>query len=235
MFSWTRSRGHLTDESLVAGASGGSLAVAAIVTNTAGQVALEMQKDCAKQCRERGTIGQIEPILRAELTKLVTDESALVASRRAAIAVTRVSPRPFKSPVMITSFAGKEDLIESCIASCHIPFYLSNKIAENWESPGSSLPRGSYMDGGFGAVIPPLEGYVGVLTFLPHWIPPHLLKGIDRDTLLSPALTPKFPYSFPSALHMAFFPGTDQDIDEVYRWGLEAGHAWSDRFEERRK
>ena len=58
------SRGHLTVDSLVAGASGGSLAAAAIVCEIPPEDGLKMQLDLGKYCREHGTVGNIEPSLR---------------------------------------------------------------------------------------------------------------------------------------------------------------------------
>lgn len=173
--------------------------------------------------------------LRRALEEMMTEESAAKASKRATIAVTRVSPRPIKSPIFITKFGSKQDLVDSCIASCHIPFYLSRQIDQKWRRPGSSLPHGSYIDGGFASIMPPLEGYIGVMPFLPHWIPPPLLRGIDRSTLLSPALTPSFPYHAPEAVYMAFFPCSGEVMTELYKWGREAGHAWADRREARHR
>lgn len=171
--------------------------------------------------------------LRKALGDMMTEESAAKASKRATIAVTRVSPWPIKSPILITKFGSKQDVIDSCIASCHIPFYLSRRMDQKWNRPGSSLPRGSYMDGGFASIMPPLDGYIGVMPFLPHWIPPPLLRGMDRSTLLTPALTPSFPYHFPEAGYMAFFPRSDEVMTELYKWGQEAGQAWADKREAR--
>jgi hypothetical protein len=58
------SRGHLTADSLVAGASGGSLAAAAIVCEIPPEDGLQMQLDLGRYCRVHGTVGNIEPSLR---------------------------------------------------------------------------------------------------------------------------------------------------------------------------
>ena len=41
------------------------------------------------------------------------------------VAVTRVRPAPFESPVIIDRFYSTEDLIQTLVTSCHIPFYCA--------------------------------------------------------------------------------------------------------------
>mmetsp|Transcript_16773 Transcript_16773/g.33087 ORF Transcript_16773/g.33087 Transcript_16773/m.33087 type:complete len:303 (-) Transcript_16773:232-1140(-) len=222
------SRGLLTQSSLVAGASGGSVAAATVAAGIPIDDCIESFRRQSQLCMKHGTIGRIEPIMREELAAVLTQDGVKAMCERGTIAVTRLKPRPVATPVLISQFSDPDDLIGAILSSCHIPYYLSRSAAQDWRG-------GSYIDGGFGALIPPIKGYYGVMPFQPSYIPPHLTKGFVRSELLTPALTPSFPFPMHQLVRMAFFPSSDKTITELVLWGKEAANVWADAHEQRQK
>ena len=127
----------------VCGASAGSLTSALLLTN----VDFDHAADCAiRLAHEFGVYERKNPfvfwgpILRNWLEEILPDEDVHYHLPHLEIAITPASP--FKPPELISGFHCKEELIEACMASCHVPLFLDGKAFTHYRGE-------AYLDGSF--------------------------------------------------------------------------------------
>jgi len=126
-----------------------------------------------------------------------------------------------RSPIMIDEFHDTAHLIDVVIASSFIPLYLAPALT-------TPVEGGAYCDGGVIHMLPPVSAVAHSLPFNPSWIP-HTRPARNSGKLISPALTPAFPFRPPQLLRLAMLPPSAATAQELFRWGEEAAHVWLDR------
>ena len=152
------------------------------------------------------------------------DETAVTSLRNLSVAVTQLWPRPAR--LLLSRFSSRSDLAESLLVSCHLPLLLER----------TSLARplrgdGLFVDGGLGAVVPPLDGAVYVLAFPPSWMGPLLPSRVreaeKRGDVVS--LSARMAGNPVRLMRLALGPPTEEELREVFAEGEEEADKWADR------
>lgn len=128
----------------IIGASAGSLTSTLLLTGVDFDRAADCAIDLAHQfgvydAGKKSNFVFWGPLLRNWLEQLLPEELP-DAIDQLQIAITPASP--FKAPTLVSGFAHKEDLIDACMASCHVPLLLDGK-------PFTEYRGEKYLDGSF--------------------------------------------------------------------------------------
>lgn len=129
----------------VAGASAGSLTAAILLSDAdfdkAVEVALTQGIEDGVYEKSTGLAGSLGRLLFQWLNTIIPDddEEKLASSlERLTIALTP----PLKQPYLCSGFTSKAELVEACMASCHIPFFIDGKIVTKFR--GEAVIDGSF-------------------------------------------------------------------------------------------
>ena len=128
----------------IIGASAGSLTSTLLLTGVDLDYAADCVIDIAHQfgvydSGKKSNFVFWGPLLRNWLEQLLPEELP-DSIDRLQIAITPASP--FKAPTLVSGFKDKEDLIDACMASCHVPLLLDGK-------PFTEYRGEKYLDGSF--------------------------------------------------------------------------------------
>eukprot|EP00045_Choanoeca_perplexa_P003446 m.31197 g.31197 ORF g.31197 m.31197 type:complete len:292 (-) comp12045_c0_seq1:8-883(-) len=189
----------LTPTTIVAGASGGSLAAAAVACNVdlTETMALYRAESAIMLRSNAWRKGGCTDMLYKVLDAFLPDDCATVCEDRLRVAVQPVSPTA--APELIKKFADKADLTEALITSCHIPFYLDGNMTRQFRGE-------TRIDGGLKELVPhlelpqhdvlavcPLPTFVTRITGDHVDIGPHLVKDVAFNPMTSLAMVLKPP------------------------------------------
>lgn len=129
----------LTPDTKLAGASAGSLIVMCFRSGLSLQLVTNACLDLAKDCRRNGTRFRLRYVLEGVLREVLPDNVHEACSGNTFVAVTRVLPS--FTPELVYTFHDREDVINTLLTSCHIPWYFNG-------SPTTKYRGGVYFDGG---------------------------------------------------------------------------------------
>jgi Patatin-like phospholipase len=124
------------------GASAGSLSSALLLANVdfqkAAESALRIGSESKVYERKGGLAGVWGTLLVAWLNEVIPDDVNADTFKRLQIAVT-----PYlKSPKLVSGFQTKAEVIDACMASCHVPVFLDGR-------PTTSFRGEQVLDGSF--------------------------------------------------------------------------------------
>jgi Patatin-like phospholipase len=124
------------------GASAGSLSSALLLANVdfqkAAESALRIGSESKVYERKGGLAGVWGTLLNAWLNEVIPDDVSADTFKRLQIAVT-----PYlKSPKLVSGFQTKAEVIDACMASCHVPVFLDGR-------PTTSFRGEQVLDGSF--------------------------------------------------------------------------------------
>jgi hypothetical protein len=129
----------INDATPLAGASAGSLIAVTAKTGLPMSLIRDATISLAKDCRDNGTRFRLRAVLEGVLREVLPSDIAERVNGRAHLAVTRIFPGLY--PQLINEFSSREDLIQTMLTSCHIPWYFDGK--------GTTMYRGApHTDGG---------------------------------------------------------------------------------------
>mmetsp|Transcript_22230 Transcript_22230/g.58004 ORF Transcript_22230/g.58004 Transcript_22230/m.58004 type:complete len:287 (-) Transcript_22230:204-1064(-) len=158
--------------------------------------------------------GAVDPILRSTFDKLIPDDGHKVCTNRIGIVITRVWPKP--GSLVVTQFESKQDLIESIIASCHVPGYIDGRLVRPY--------RGALaVDGGIGQLVPDVANTVPVF---PLPLPKYFRGGKDG---IGPSSFTEIPLPTISMMTGAFFPFDEPKHRKLFAFGQQCADAWLER------
>eukprot|EP00879_Flechtneria_rotunda_P017169 GHRR01017981.1.p1 GENE.GHRR01017981.1~~GHRR01017981.1.p1 ORF type:complete len:180 (+),score=51.69 GHRR01017981.1:264-803(+) len=104
----------------MAGASAGSLVVASIKAGLTLQQQMGSFLEAAHNCRQRGVMGRLRAVLKAQLQKHLPPTAHVHCSDGTCwVSVTQVMPRPCNK--LYGAFSSRRLLIKALLASCHLP------------------------------------------------------------------------------------------------------------------
>eukprot|EP00918_Siedleckia_nematoides_P084159 GHVU01184580.1.p1 GENE.GHVU01184580.1~~GHVU01184580.1.p1 ORF type:complete len:822 (-),score=108.07 GHVU01184580.1:22-2307(-) len=118
---------YITEETSLAGASAGALAVATAASGLAMDEVFKGISRLAADARAHGTVRRLHSLLGRELEHMMPAEAHETLNGRVApviISYTQVLP-VFKGH-FVSHFESKRDLIQCLNASCNVPFYFSH-------------------------------------------------------------------------------------------------------------
>eukprot|EP00798_Chlamydomonas_sp_ICE-L_P023246 gene23246-30471_t len=115
------------------GASGGALAavlaICGVDTERVIAHAYALSEKYSLKDRSLGLLGALGPIVEEWLDDLLPDNAHEICRDKVTIVVTEL---PDMKQVGISDFVSKKDVIDACLASCHIPLALDGKLARNF-------------------------------------------------------------------------------------------------------
>ena len=126
----------------VIGASAGSISAALLLSNTdftkALDVAMAIGKKAGVYERKGGLAGIWGALLKEWLEEIIPDDVTEEMYSQLKVAVTP----SIKTPKLISGFKGKADIIEACMASCHVPLFLDGRATTEFR--GEQVLDGSF-------------------------------------------------------------------------------------------
>lgn len=246
--------GILQDAGLrVTGTSGGALVAVADACGIASEDAMRMSINIAEELQAMtpssiyghsrswplmwGRMGEaVEQALREHLP---ADAHELCNNGRVGITVTPLQgptdKMVWREPEMISHFSSRDDLIQACLVSSHIPYYLDGKLSREW--------RGRWwVDGGMLDILPSVvdednddSGDSGtdrlgcnIVKSCPYETLKYFGKGlrprVDRHLIISPGWSE---FSLVTQLlPWTFHPAAREDLMALYAAGQRRTEAW---------
>lgn len=126
----------------IIGASAGSISATLLLSSTdfvrALDVALDLGKKAGIYERKTGLAGIWGSILKEWLEEIIPDSVTEDMYSKLQIAVTP----SIKTPKLVTGFKCKSEVIEACMASCHVPLFLDGRPTTNFR--GEQVIDGSF-------------------------------------------------------------------------------------------
>lgn len=211
--------GLLTQDTPCAGASAGSLIATCVKSGLPLDTVLQASLALSADCRASGTRFRLRTVLQAFLTDLLPEDIHLRCSGNTYVAVTRLWPRV--TPMLISSFASKQDLIDHLLASCYIPWYFDGSLATSL-----STRSGLYCDGGITnfTPLPPsnaAQRRVRVSCF------PITSEALKHDISPGQRAEQPWPHDINTHLRWAFVPADDATLLMLAQQGKEDAQAWA--------
>jgi hypothetical protein len=123
-----KDNGVLTPETPIAGASAGSIAIAAHACSIDSKLLLDDTMDISQKCQELGRArGNLLPLLREKLEHRVDQEHFhALLERPGETVISYHEVFPYFRPIHQVDFAHKEELIRAVCHSSTFPFFASN-------------------------------------------------------------------------------------------------------------
>ena len=200
--------GYLTEKSLVAGTSGGSLGALVAVSGIRPQAGLDLiiEMSIDKKFKTNIDLG-----LKTFMPQLLPDNIVERSNGRLHVCVTKLWPNPTGSPHIISNFKSKEMLVETVAASCFIPLYSSPR---SFFTTITDNPLEYFIDGGVFGFMPPIgDVRVSPFNILVFRRPPHIkIKG---DV-----------FSAPRLLSWVLTPAPPDILQELYNEGYKSAEEW---------
>lgn len=211
-----RDAGYLTNKSVVAGSSGGSIAATIAATDActskAMELILKLSKD--KEFNRNKDLG----IRRVILEFLPSSESFKGCNNILHITVTQVSPAFVRHPIVVSDYHSNEDLAAAVSSSCYIPLW--SNLALSTDFRGTRV-----IDGGVFSFMPPI-GNVTVTPFPKLYSYIHRKK--NKKASISPLLLSgdRRRYSEPKLLYWGLNPPSLRTLEDLFNYGVQSADVW---------
>lgn len=204
---------YLTVNTPLAGSSAGALVCAVVAGGLDMSDALKAAKEVAQDCRKNGTAFRLGAVLRRIMEKYLPEDAHTKVNGRIRIAVTQLFRQP--RGLIVDQFESREDLINALHTSCFIPGYFAPK-------PVTVFRDRACIDGGFTLFMPPTaaEQTIRICAFFAS---AYNIKGVQ----ISPDCNPsESRLTNQQLLSLAFSPGEDQDLDQMFQSGYDDALCW---------
>ncbi|GAX72636.1 hypothetical protein CEUSTIGMA_g92.t1 [Chlamydomonas eustigma] len=205
----------LKPETPVAGASAGSLVAATAKSGISEGDLMQATLQLARDCRDNGTRFRLKSVLKKTLEDVLPEDIHERCSGTAHIAVTQVWPRI--EPQLISEFQSREDLIETLLVSCHIPWYFDG----SWITGHRDRLA---LDGGFTNFLPVPPNCPGVVRVA--CFPSSQLRAY-RNIGISPDNFEEWPYDMRQMLGWAFQPASEDFLVYLVDKGKQDARSWA--------
>lgn len=209
--------GYITEKSLVAGTSGGSLGALVAVSGISPRLGLKLMTDMSL---DKSFKNNIDLGLKTLLPPVLPDDIVKRSNGRLHVCVTKLWPNPTGSPHIISTFSSKEDLVDTVAASCFIPFYSA---PSSFFTKIVSRPLEYFIDGGVFGFMPPIgDVRVSPFSIVSLRRPPNIR--------IKPSV-----FSGPRLLTWVLTPAPPDVLEELYNEGYRAAEEWIALKEEKEK
>ena len=199
---------YINESTVVAGTSGGALSA---LLACSGVSTLEALENIVLLSQNQKFRKNIHSGLRVAISNLLPDDAVVKCNGRLHVVVTRAWPQPKITPIIISNFSSKEDILDAVTTSCFIPLYSDKSLFIPYR-------EGKYLDGGLLAFMPP----VGQITVSPF----HRRYVLRRPPQISPHLSSKFKYSLPRLLSYVLRPAPPDVLRDLYQEGNNCALSW---------
>ncbi|UPR00725.1 PNPLA domain-containing protein [Chloropicon primus] len=206
--------GLVSDETVFAGSSAGSLISACLVCDLSAEELMGNLLEMYRQLREEGTVGNVRSVVETYANMVFPDDVHVRANGRLNVSITRVNKQsPFLQSVYVNDFESKEDLIQALLTSSHVPLYMNTKVTSTY--------RGlTCVDGGLGTNFipkPPCEEPVTICCF------PNMPFECD----IAPGKYSECSYSMRKMLQYALLPPGEDKIIDLFEMGVSDVLDWA--------
>lgn len=200
----------LTDKSIVAGTSGGSLGALVATANIEPELALDFVISLSKNVAFQSNI---DKGLKEELRTILPHNVLELCNGRLHITTTKLWPNPKAEATIISHFNSNEELVDVLAASCYIPMYSDSRLSTTIHGY-----NGFYADGGVFAFMPPL-GDIRVTPFNNIWV---------RPLCNEPHIyLPYEDYSITQLLYWSLKPAEPAILQALFEKGEIAAKKWT--------
>jgi hypothetical protein len=150
---------------------------------------------------------------------LLPDDILERCNNRLVVCTTRVWPKPRLSPVLVSRYQSKDQLIDAVAASCFIPLYSSwNDKRIYTRISGDEFSSQIHIDGGIFAFMPPV-GDIGISPFPAKFV----IKPMGRKPEISLGDND---YPLHQLLIWALRPPNESIIRDLFKRGQEQAEKW---------
>lgn len=215
MIEKMKEAGYMTERSIIAGTSGGSLGALVAVSGIEPRIGLKLMTEISidKTFRNNIDLG-----LKTFLLSILPDDIVKRSNGKLHVCVSKMWPNPTGSPDIISNFKSKVDVVDTVAASCFIPFY---------STPGGFLtkianrPQENFIDGGVFGYMPPI-GDIRVSPFTSAMLrrPPNIWL---KESV----------FSTPRLLSWVLTPAPPDVLEQLYSEGYKAAEEWISLEEEK--
>jgi predicted acylesterase/phospholipase RssA len=136
--------GYMSERTRIAGASAGSLIAACVNSGLSMDTVATRCEDLMEDCRKHGTRGRLGIVLEKFLQDSLPDDAHIRCSGKTHVAVSSISPI---TPVLVSEFESRDDLIEALMTSCHVPLWMDGRLTTEFRGV-------THLDGGVTNFIP---------------------------------------------------------------------------------
>jgi len=106
-----------------AGSLTGSLLLSDVDLDEAVKIALTQGKSSGVYDSPTGLAGELGNLLYTWLDRVLPDDLDMAKLRNLQVAITPT----IRSPKLVNNFTSKRDLVDACLASCHVPVFLDGR------------------------------------------------------------------------------------------------------------
>jgi Patatin-like phospholipase len=227
---------HLTPQTPIAGASAGSIAVAAHACSIPSKRVLESTIQISDDCRQLGGArGRLLPMLRARLADMISHEEHGAAADRGNFCIAYRQVFPTNRAIHQTSFDSVEDLHDAVCHSSTFPFFVTN-----WPVAYDAKSNRAFVDGFFAeprnrmgcpdfTKTPDLRAdrTVAVSVFPQELVG---LTAFDPDDCISPQVDQIDPVAqLTDLFRLATQPSSASELFQVYESGYRDAERWCRR------
>lgn len=211
----------LTEQSIIAGTSGGALAALIACSNVDTNKALNV---LIRLSQEERFIKNVDQGLKECLLPLLPDDVLARCNGRLHVTITKIWPNPKLEAHIVSQFLSVDHLMSVVAASCFIPLYSAPfKLVTNIKTQNI----GYYVDGGVLAHMPP----IGDVQISP--LQRRLLRvGSNSNNHPDISLPSNSPYSMRQLLVWVLFPAPEVHLRELYHLGRQAAKTWIEDYEQ---
>jgi hypothetical protein len=209
---------YLTEKSLVAGTSGGSLGALVAVSGVHPHDVLESMIEMSLNSSFKADIDQG---LKDTLFKILPNDIVQRSNDRLHVVTTRIWPSPSLKPNIVSKFISKEHLIDVIGASCYIPLW--SKSLGLYTKITDTPINHKYVDGGLTGLYPP----VGQVLITPF--PNELLKFLPVEAPNICIRDSTYPCS--KLLYWTLNPATPTVLRDLYNQGQISTEIWMEKME----
>lgn len=207
--------GVITRDTQIGGSSAGSLIAACYHSGLPQDVIIANCAKLAEDCRTNGTRGRLGLVLEKFLEELLPEDIHERCNNRAFVAVSRVWPRP--TPVLVSEYTSRDDLISALMTSCHVPLWFDSR-------PWTTFRGSASYDGGLTNFIPipPADYGVRICCF-----PSKQLNSV-YEIQISPDSFTDWRHGMTQMVSWAFEPADEQMLDQFIAKGRADAKAWAE-------
>lgn len=207
--------GLITEDTVFAGSSAGSLISAFLVCGLDPEMLMGANIEMYRELRSKGTVGQVRDVVETYAHAVLPPDAHLKAKGRLNVSVVRVNKwhSPFLQPVYVNEFHSKDDLVQALLTSSHVPLYMDTKMTSTYRGR-------TCVDGGLGTnfiPVPPCTEPVTVCCF----------PNMPFESDIAPGKYSACDHSLRKMLQFALLPPSEDKIVELFELGVNDVLDWA--------
>ena len=206
--------GLITEDTVFAGSSAGSLISACLVCDLDPEMLMGANIEMYRELRDKGTIGNVRNVVETYAHMVLPDDAHIKAKDRLNVSIVNVKRQsPFLQPVYVNEFHSKEDLVQALLTSSHVPLYMNAKVTSTYRGR-------TCVDGGLGTNFIPLPPCTEPVTIC-------CFPSMPFESDIAPGKYSQCDYSLRKMLKFAVLPPAEDKIVELFEMGVNDVLDWA--------